>query len=281
MFQRDWRNGFALSLAILSCLLTTRATVSAQDRGVEKRWVVILVGIGGDAEYDLKYRHVANAWQKWFQEELHIPAAQLIRPPTPLTSAVIEKTLSDVAKQVGADDSCWLLTLGHGDHDGRHARFHVSGRDPTEADWPRWLADVKCREQVIWLTHSSSGWLLKPLSKPGRVIIAATEAADELNETEFPYALAKVWQQPAKNCDADSDGRVSLAELFPHVVVATNERFAMDKRLPTEHAQLDDNGDGRGSEELALPNTKDPEANDAQAKDGAFSGTIFLPWTVK
>jgi hypothetical protein len=276
MFQRDWRIAFALSLAILSCFLTSRTTVAAQQRVTEKRWVVILVGISGDAEYDLKYRDVANAWQKWFREELQVPAEQVIRPPAPLTSAVIEKTLADVAKQAGAEDSFWLLTLGHGDYDGRHSRFHVPGRDPTEADWPQWIVDVKCREQVVWLTHSSSGWLLKPLSKPGRVVIAATEAAAEVNETEFPYALAKVWKSPAKNCDADGDGRVSLAELFPHVVATTNERFAMDKRVPTEHAQLDDNGDGRGSEELALPDAKDP-----QAKDGNLSRTIFLPWTVK
>lgn len=265
--SRRW--AVALSLAILGGGLFAQSAVAA-----EKRWVVILVGLAGEAEYEQKYRDVANAWQKWFQDDLQIPAAQVIRPPTPLTSALIEKTLAYVAKQAGSEDSFWLLTLGHGDHDGRHARFHVSGRDPTSADWPRWLADVKCREQVFWLTHSSSGWLLKPLSKPGRVIIAATEAADEVNETDFPYALASVWQSPAQKCDANGDGQVSLAELFPQVVAATNERFAKDKRLPTEHAQLDDNGDGLGSEELTLQDAKD-------TKDGALSRTIILPWPVK
>jgi hypothetical protein len=154
----------------------------------------------------------------------------------------------------------------------------MQGRDPTEEDWPRWLADVKCREQVVWFTHSSSGWLVKPLSKPGRVIIAATEAAPEENETEFPYALAKVWQAPAKDCDANGDGRVSLAELFPRVVAAVNERFAADKRLPTEHAQLDDNGDGKGSEELAV----ETSAETTIAKqDGALAAQVILPWPVK
>jgi hypothetical protein len=242
----------------------------------QNRYVVILVGLGGEADYDKKYAEVADAWQKFFQDEAKIPAEQIIRPALPLTTAAIEKTIAEVAAKAKANDSFWLLTLGHGDHDGRHARFHVSGRDPTEEDWPRWLADVKCKEQVVWLTHSSSGWLLKPLSKLGRVVITATEAAEEVNETEFPYALAKVWQSPAKDSDADGDGRVSLAELFPRVVAATNERFAADKRLPTEHAQLDDNGDGRGSEKL--PKSDDKET---VAKDGALARTILLPWPVK
>lgn len=191
------------------------------------------------------------------------------------------KTLSDVAKQVGADDSCWLLTLGHGDHDGRrNSRFHVSGRDPTEADWPRWLADVKCREQVIWLTHSSSGWLLKPLSKPGRVIIAATEAADELNET------GATTHSPRSGSSRRRTAMPIVTAAFRSPICSARrgrheQAFCHEQHLPTEHAQLDDNGDGRGSEELALPNTKDPEANDVKAKGGNFQARFFLPWTVK
>lgn len=267
-----WR--FALVVLLM-------AIAQAPAAAAAERWVVILVGLGGDADYDKKYAEVTDRWQRSFQEEWKIPADHLIRPPSPLTAANIEQTLGDLAKKVQPDDSFWLLTLGHGDYDGQHARFHVSGRDPIETDWPRWLADVKCREQVLWLTHSASGWLVKPLSKPGRVVIAATEAAAEVNETEFPYALAKVLAGPAKDSDADGDGQVSLAELFPKVVAATNERFTMDKRLPTEHAQLDDDGDGRGSEELQSPNTDDAAAKNAKSKDGALSRTILLPWPVK
>lgn len=276
MPNRFWR--FALAL-----LLATADMGGAQTAAAADRWVVILVGIGGDADYDKKYAEVADRWQKSFQDDWKVRVDHIVRPPIPLTSTTIEQLLGDVAKKAQPDDSIWLLTLGHGDHDGRHARFHVSGRDPIESDWPRWLAEVKCREQVLLFTHSSSGHLVKPLSKPGRVVIAATEADAEVNETEFPYALAKVLESPAKDLDADTDGKISLAELFAKVVAATNERFTTDKRLPTEHAQLDDDGDGRGSEELtpANANSDDAAAKNAQAKDGALSRTIFLPWPMK
>lgn len=263
-----------LSCCAAACCLLSGFASPAPAQG--KRWVVILVGLPGQPAYEQKYEDVAAAWRKTFEQDWGIPPAQIIRPAAPLTAEKIRQAIAGVAAQAAAEDSCWLLTVGHGDYDGRHARFHVQGKDPTEEDWPRWLADLKCREQVIWLTHSSSGWLVKPLSKPGRVIIAATEAATEENETEFPYALAKVWQGPAKDSDANGDGRVSLAELFPRVVAAVNEQFATDKRLPTEHAQLDDNGDGKGSEALTTA-----DAVSAAGKDGAHAATIILPWAIK
>jgi hypothetical protein len=264
-----------IAISAVACCMGFASTLPCVAQG--KRWIVILVGLPGQPAYEQKYEDVTAAWRKTF-EEWGIPATQIIRPAAPLTAEKTQLALADVAAKATAEDSFWLLTLGHGDHDGRHARFHVQGKDPTEEDWPRWLADIQCKEQVVWLTHASSGWLVKPLSKTGRVIIAATEAAAEENETEFPYALAKVWQSPAKDCDANGDGRVSLAELFPRVVAAVNDRFNADKRIPTEHAQLDDNGDGKGSEELPTAEATTPAI---VAKDGALAATLILPWPMK
>jgi hypothetical protein len=262
-----------LGIAALVALQSPVATAAGS------RWVVILVGIPGDAGYEQKYKETADNWERSFSQDWKIPAGQIIRPKTPLTAASIEPTLADLAKKLQPEDSLWLLTLGHGDHDGNQARFHVSGRDPTGEDWPRWLADFHCREQVLWLTHSSSGWLVKPLSKPGRVVIAATEAAEEINETEFPQALAKVLQSPPKDVDVNSDGQVSLAELFTISVKETNARFAADKRIATEHAQLDDDGDGRGSETISA---NDPAEDVPKTKqDGAVARTIIVPWPTK
>ena len=264
------------------CLLLGVAAIAwlcaTEVQAAGSRWVVILVGIPGEPSYEQKYKDTADAWVKSFVDDWKVPTEQIIRPQTPLTAASIEQTLGELAKKLQPEDSFWLLTLGHGDHDGSQSRFHVSGRDPTGEDWPRWFADVRCREQVIWFTHSSSGWLVKPVSKPGRVVIAATEAADEVNETEFPHALAQVLQSPTKDSDADSDGQVSLAEFFTATVKATNGRFASDKRIPTEHAHLDDDGDGKGSESLpAAAQTNDPPTK----QDGAVAHTIVLPWPTK
>lgn len=127
----------------------------------------------------------------------------------------------------------------------------MAKRDPSNEDFDRWLGEVRCREQVFWLTHASSGWFVKPLSQPGRIVIAATAADDESNETEFPEALATIAAEPAEGLDENQDGKVSVAELFTAIVREVLNRFSSDKRLPTEHAQIDDNGDGKETEEFA------------------------------
>jgi len=262
-----------------------------------QRWAVILVGIPGDDAHAALFRKTADAWQKWLTESLQFPAEQVLRlpaatadqaaektdSPAPLTAERIRTIFAELSEKLGADDTLWVFTLGHGNYDGKHAWFHVAGRDPSNEDFGRWLAELRCREQVLWLTHANSGWFVKPLSKPDRIVIAATAADDESNEAEFPLALATVLAKPAKSLDADQDGRLSVAELFTAVVKEVANRFQSDKRLPTEHAQLDDDGDGKGSEDVTPP-TK-PENPNAAAntpavpppRDGDLARKTFIP----
>jgi hypothetical protein len=267
------------------------------DKTAGQRWAVILVGIPGDDMHADLFRKTADAWQEWLTDSLQIPAGQVLRRPAepapkhaeneptaaPLTAEMIRTTFADMTRKLGPDDSLWVFTLGHGNYDGKRAWFHVAGRDPSHEDFGRWLSELRCREQVIWLTQASSGWFVKPLSKPGRIVIAASAADDESNETEFPQALAAVIGRPRKTLDVDQDGRLSVAELFTAVVREVAGRFKNDNRLPTEHAQLDDDGDGNGSENiLAQANSNDADAAPGAqapvaARDGALSRKTILP----
>jgi len=297
-FRDDFLSaGISMLQLVCVCLLAGASSSNAQepvaDHAKGERWAVILVGIPGDKEHEMLFRETADAWQKWLTETLAFPADHVLRfpslpadrdeAPAQLTADAIRKTFADLQTKLHAEDALWVFTLGHGNYDGKHAWFHVAGRDPSEDDFGRWLGEVRCREQVLWLTHSSSGWFVKPLSKAGRIVIAATAADDESNETEFPYALATIAEQPPEKVDADHDGQVSIAEIFTAVAQEVMNRFKSDKRLPTEHAQLDDNGDGRGTEELT--STKDAEETEpatpkpAAAKlDGDLARKTFVPY---
>ena len=48
------------------------------------------------------------------------------------------------------------------------------------------FAGLHCKEQVFWLTAPASGWMLRSFTAKGRIVISATLADDEYNETEFP-----------------------------------------------------------------------------------------------
>src|SRR5262245_6429052 len=277
------------------CLIAGVLAAEAQDSSAEKpaggRWAVIIVGIPGDDDHEKLFDKTADAWQEWLTGPLGFSAERVLllnggaAPGT--TADAIRTTFADLGKKLQPDDALWVFTLGHGNFDGKHAWLHVAGRDPSNEDFGRWLGEVRCREQVFWLTHASSGWFVKPLSKPGRIVIAATAADDESNETEFPEALATVAGKPAAALDADADGNVSVAELFAAVIGEVLRRFKSDNRLPTEHAQLDDNGDGKGSEELAekkVAAEPEPPAGAAAVKppaprvDGDLARKTFIPY---
>lgn len=250
------------------------------------RWAVFIVGIPGDDEHEPLFRATADAWQQWLTESLEVPAEHLLRLPAPeggpVTADAVRDALADLKQKLQPDDALWVFTLGHGNYDGQHAWLHLAGRDPSETDFARWFADVQCREQVFWITQSNSGWFVKPLSEPGRIIVAATAADDESNETEFPHALATVLQGAADKIDANKDGEISVAEMYFAVIRETKRRFENDMRLPTEHAQLDDNGDGKGTE-LTPPGDAEPAENlpppTPEAKnDGDLANSVRVPW---
>lgn len=163
----------------------------------------------------------------------------------------IEGLRADVAelrKRITPDDSLWVIVLGHGHLDGRRAYLNLPGPDADERDFGKLFEGIKAREEVFFITTSASGFFLKPLAQPGRIVITATEADREVNETLFPLALADVLASPPAEIDSDKDGEISVLELYLSVVSNVMQRYVDDENLPTEHAKLDDNGDGRGSE---------------------------------
>ena len=153
-----------------------------------------------------------------------------------------------IRKASTPDDAVWVIVLGHGHFDGRRSHLNLPGPDLTESAFGRLFDGIKAKEQVFFITTSASGFFLKPIASPGRIAISATEADQEVNATLFPLALADVLAAPPPEADRDKDGTLSVFELYLAVVADVMRRYIEDELIPTEHAQLDDNGDGRGSE---------------------------------
>jgi hypothetical protein len=247
---------------------------------------LILVGLPGDQAHDKLFAAVVRQWRAWLADTLGFPPANVRilfgkagNPDLakgPATRDAIEHEVAGLKEKLRPDDRLWVFFLGHGDYDGERASFHLPGPDLHGDELGKLFAGVRCREQVFWMTTSASGWFLKPLSVKGRIVITATVADDEYNETEFPHALAAVAQLPLDKLDANKDGKVSVLEVYRRTLAEVESRFAADKRVPTEHAQLDDNGDGTGTEEPVV----EGEGKKATA-DGALAARTFLPLQAK
>ncbi len=240
---------------------------------------LIIVGLPGDREHELLFRTTAGAWRAWLTGPLGFPetGVRLLAGSTaeegfadaPATRESIAREVEAVVAGSGPAGRTWVLVLGHANVDDGHAFLHLPGPDFRDDEFGAIFRGLKGREQVFWITTPAAGWFLPPLSTPGRVVVAATERDAEFNETEFPHALAEVSRLPSSRLDANNDGRVSVAELFAATVDRVEARFAADKRIPTEHAQLDDDGDGRGTEPRSPARSPAP--------DGALAARTFPP----
>src|SRR5262249_31211162 len=94
------------------------------------------------------------------------------------------------------------------------------------------------------------GYFVAPLARRDRVVIAATEADAETNETTFPgvFATTLATGLNAAEHDVDKDGKLTLFDLYVVVAKEIAQNYGSAELLPTEHAQLDDDGDGVGHE---------------------------------
>jgi len=248
------------------------------------RWAIVVVGLPGDEEHESLFRAAGQAYVRWLTESLDFDPSRVVlvghHPAEPeaklgATKEQITAAVAELSPQIQPEDALWIVTLGHANYDGERGWLHLAGPDINDLELAELFAEVECREQVFWLTHTCSGWFLPSLSRPGRIVIAATEADQEVNETEFPQALLEAASRPTPELDRDADGRVSLAELFLAVSERVAATFKADNRVPTEHAQLDDDGNGRGSEadHLLLA----PPPGDVDQRDGLQAAAMLLP----
>lgn len=203
------------------------------------------------------------------------------------TREVLTQTVAELEKSLQPDDTLWLFVLGHGHYDGRYSWLNLPGPDLQQIELGKLLAGLKCREQVFFITTAASGFFLKPLAQNGRIVIAATEPDLEVNETVFGHKLAVALAAPPPydEFDVDRDGRMTLLDLYLWSARATAQDYVAAELLATEHAQIDDNGDGRGTELQAafLPEElggklaagKDPPL--VRAGDGVLARAIWLP----
>jgi hypothetical protein len=245
---------------------------------------VILVGLPGDEEHAQRFSAMIDVWRSWLTEDLEFSPQDILtlqdrEGDAAATKENVSRRLRELFVEIESGDTLWVLVLGHADDDGRRARLHLPGPDINDMEFAELFAGVECREQVFWLTHTCSSHFLRPLSRKSRIVITATAPDEGQNETEFPEALADVVRQNANELDRDQNGDVSLAELFMAVATEVESRYAADQRVATEHAQLDDDGDGRGTEAEELSFTA-PASDTPQSlrRDGSVAAQVHLSW---
>ncbi len=149
-----------------------------------------------------------------------------------------------LAKASTGREPLWIVLIGHGTFDGREAKFNLRGPDFTDVELDQWLTSSK-RPVVVINCASASGPFINRLSGRDRIVVTATKSGYELNFARFGQYIAESIDD--ERADLDKDGQVSLLEAFLTASSRVDEYYRTHSQLATEHALLDDNGDGLGT----------------------------------
>ena len=233
----------AVKRAVYAMLGLLLSVLAIQAQTNEERTLVLTIGAPGEPEFGEQFSAWAGLWKQaatkggLLLRVVGQDQAALPDDRTRLLSVLAEET----AKPAG---ELWLVFIGHGTYDGKTAKFNLRGPDLSAEDLAAALKPCR-RPLVVLQCASASGPFLPALSAPGRVIITATRSGYEVNLARFGGFLARAITDPA--ADLDHDGQVSLLEAFLLASRQVDQFYREQGRLITEHALLDDNGDGLGT----------------------------------
>ena len=187
------------------------------------------------------------------------------------TREEVEGAFARLARRAAPGDAVWVVLVGHGSGQGTASRFNLPGPDLAAADYARLLAPL-ARQRVAFVNATSaSADFARALAAPNRAVVTATSTALERNVTRFARHFADALAQPG--ADVDKDDAVSLLEAFAYAQREVARGYEAERRLQTEHAQLEDDGDGAASATPAASSSKDGRLAAALVLGGLPAGS--------
>jgi hypothetical protein len=242
-----------MGAAMKACVVVAAMLVlmnPVQSRA-DQRFALIVSGAAGGAEYVTQYDRWSAQLSKTLIETLKFNPALITtlsdttRSVDASTAENVRRVIASVASRMTRDDVFFVLLIGHGTFDGTDAKFNLVGPDLESGEWSALLKTIPGRV-VLVNTSSASFPFLERLSGPRRVVITATDSAAQRYDTVFPQYFIRALADPS--ADLDKNDRISMWEAFAAASAAVRRHYQQRGQLSTEHALLDDNGDGVGSE---------------------------------
>ena len=230
-----------LFLTSLMALLTPLQVARAGETNAQSHTTVIVaVGAPGQEEFGEDFKKAAQLWSAACEKA---GASNVVvgLDPTNEVSDLDKLQLALQTEPTNSVQELWLVFIGHGTFDGTEAKFNLRGPDLSATDLAAWLKPFHRRVAIIDCSSSSSPFI-NALSGPGRAIVTATRNGFEQNYTRFGTYMAGAITDP--KADLDKDGETSLLEAFVAASRRVTEFYDAEGRLCSEHALLDDNGDG-------------------------------------
>jgi len=256
-------------IALLFFSVTTSTTIAQQTH------LLVVVGLGGAPVYTERFHAWAIALTDAVIERYSVPADNIIYlgEKTDINKKVIADrstkenivvAINTIIDRSAPSDHVAIVLFGHGSFTDT-ARINLPGRDLSAADFVELLDQLHGRRIIFVNTASASGPFIQALSGEGRIVVTATKTGGERNATIFGGYFVKAFTEGEEEADQNKDRRVSILEAFNYARLRVEAEYEAAGKLLTEHALLDDDGDGEGT-----------DAPDPLAGDGMFARTVFF-----
>jgi hypothetical protein len=234
---------------IVSLMLATLPAnvVCAQKKAPadQNKFAVIINGAGGEPQYAKQFEEWTSELRSTLSDRFGFDTQKLFVLQN-AKAIDVRNTFAQLKSQMDPNNVLFVFLIGHGSFDGKESKFNLVGPDLAASEYNALLSSLPTKRVIVFNMASASGEFVKSLSAKGRIIITATKSGQETNATRFAgFFIAAL---KATDADTDQDGHTSVLETFVYANRLTADFYTRAGRLATEHALLEDNGDGVGRE---------------------------------
>src|SRR5688572_7988427 len=250
------KKGMSL-IVVLLVAMAVCAQAPRKKRLVDtNKHAVIINGAGGEAEYAKQFEQWTTQLSSVLSERYGFDSKQikvLTEKPAGATAGrataeEVKNTFVALKSQLDANNILFVFLIGHGSYDGKESKFNLVGPDLSATEYNALFSALPTRRVVVFNMASASGEFIKSLAAKGRIVITATRSGQETNATRFAgFFIAAL---NATDSDTDQDGHTSVLEAFVYANRLTEDFYKRAGRLASEHALIDDNGDGVGHDKV-------------------------------
>lgn len=210
------------------------------------KYAVIIDGPGGEAVYAKQFEEWTGQLSSVLADRYGFDEKHIIKPRA--TAEEVKGVFERLKTQLVTNNVLFVFLIGHGSYDGKESKFNLIGPDLAASEYNTLLSSLPTKRVVVFNMSSASGEFIKSLAARGRIVVTATRNGQETNATRFTGFFISALN--ASDADTDQDGHTSVLEAFVYANRLTADFYKRGGRLATEHALLDDNGDGVGHEKV-------------------------------
>ena len=201
-------------------------------------YILTVAGLGGEPDYEQRFTMLATDTDKVLRAGGQTDRIVDTLKGADATKAKVEAALNRIASQAKPADAFVLMMIGHGTFDGTEYKFNLPGPDISATELAGLLNKIPAGRQLVVDMTSSSGGAVSVLKKENRTVITATKSGMEKNATVFARYWVEALRDPA--ADLDKNETISALEAFQYAEKKTAQFYSEQKRLATEHPQIDD-----------------------------------------